>query len=548
MTCEFGWRMSPGGPVGLTVHLPAGHLALGAAVLAGSAGREGAISYRAVRAMAVSLAERGLVVVRFDYPGEGESFSLEPDQDVVERWVGALRSALEVARETVPGAPVDCVGVRLGASLALQAQGEIDGVKLAVDPMSGGRWLRRESAIRRFGLAEPPLPEGRELLGLHLTGEQAARVRRLADPDASSGWVCLMPSGGERDFATTEPHYAERPDGLIRAVLDAVPLESPRRVARGVVSTAIEVGDGAHAARHERVMVSDALPGVLSQPVHHRPDAALLMTSGGGEPMAGPGGLWCQVAQTAAGTGAICLRFDRRGAGELADPADRREPNPYTEAAVEDVAAAAAELSRRSGLDVTAVGLCVAGWLYARASAVSPIRRMVVFNNQAWQPRTEFYERLDARMELMFWLRETPDVDAQVEREVFTPGLWTRVRRAIKAPVMCVWTRMPTTAWRLLARAGMTQYPAQLWSVMDPSLQCEFHFGAEDSRKFEMWRGFTSLKELRGRGAQVAVHRWAHLDHGLLSAAARDVVRAVILDDVMNRYRGAPDKAAGPAQ
>ena len=99
------------------VSMPAGGLARGGAILCPPMGEEGRSAHRTFRRLAEALAEQGIVALRFDYDGTGDSAGLQDDPDRVASWLASVEAARQLLLDL--GAPdVSAVGMRLGATLA----------------------------------------------------------------------------------------------------------------------------------------------------------------------------------------------------------------------------------------------------------------------------------------------------------------------------------------------------------------------------------------------------------------------------------------------
>ena len=99
------------------VSRPAGGVARGGAILCPPMGEEGRAAHRTFRRLAEELAEAGIVALRFDYDGTGDSAGLQDDPDRVPAWQASIEAARQYLLDL--GAPtVAAVGMRLGATLA----------------------------------------------------------------------------------------------------------------------------------------------------------------------------------------------------------------------------------------------------------------------------------------------------------------------------------------------------------------------------------------------------------------------------------------------
>ena len=75
------------------VSRPAGGLARGGAVLCPPMGEEGRAAHRTFRRLAEELAAAGIVALRFDYDGTGDSAGLQDDPDRVPSWLASIEAA-----------------------------------------------------------------------------------------------------------------------------------------------------------------------------------------------------------------------------------------------------------------------------------------------------------------------------------------------------------------------------------------------------------------------------------------------------------------------
>ena len=135
------------------VSTPAGGLVRGGAILCPPMGEEGRSAHRTFRRLAETLADHGIVALRFDYDGTGDSAGLQDDPDRVASWLASVEAARQLLLDL--GAPdVSAVGMRLGATLAAcQAAASAPFRSLVLwDPcLSGRTFLREGEALFALG-------------------------------------------------------------------------------------------------------------------------------------------------------------------------------------------------------------------------------------------------------------------------------------------------------------------------------------------------------------------------------------------------------------
>src|SRR4051794_31191769 len=245
----FGW-----------VSRPAGGLARGGAVLCPPMGEEGRAAHRTFRRLAEELAGAGIVALRFDYDGTGDSAGLQDDPDRVASWLASIEAARQHLLDL--GAPsVAAVGMRLGATLAAAraAASTPFGSLVCWDPcLSGRTFLREGEALYGFGEnVEAPDDGLRHTPGFQYDAETAKAMRALdlgKLPDQPLADRVLPPTRADRPpppalTARFEQEGSRLDTGAATGqgqLLDVPPEESvvPSDVLRHVVGWLVEgVGD-----------------------------------------------------------------------------------------------------------------------------------------------------------------------------------------------------------------------------------------------------------------------------------------------------------------
>ncbi|HEY1229489.1 MAG TPA: alpha/beta hydrolase, partial [Ramlibacter sp.] len=99
-----------------------------AVVLCPPIGFEAVSSYPTQVQLAMALADAGLPVLRVDYHGTGDSAGDSSSPDRVEAWLASIEAAGAQARLRSGATEVALLGIRLGATLAVEAARRLGGV------------------------------------------------------------------------------------------------------------------------------------------------------------------------------------------------------------------------------------------------------------------------------------------------------------------------------------------------------------------------------------------------------------------------------------
>ncbi len=523
MTGEATWFSSGGRSLEGWVHRPEDGRAVGAIVIAGELAWERMVTYRALRVLAITAAQRGWVVVRFSWTGVGDSGPLEPGSDLVELWREDLAAAVELARTASGAAEVDAIGLRVGASM-LAAAAEVPlRTRLLWEPIGGRAFIRKQSVLLGVDLPDdfPRSPDGAELCGTWLDDGQAASLRNLADATGLDGGS--LPDGAtvvlEEDRKTAEqlyeshPWWARVPVASEKALLDRLtparpqplPAWEPERV------SIIDDPESGVAVRRTLVEVGpNDLPGILTErAVGPRADAAVLLLPGGNE-LRNAISVHERSARWLAARGVPNLRADRRSTGD-GMAADRlREPRNDSDASVDDVAEFGAFLARETHAPVTAMGTCAGGWLAARASSRrGVVQRLIMVNNSEWGVAVERQDRLnDARV------KREPDPHEQRSAPDRLALLRSGGQASYRLPY---WVGYFVRKWfeigdhaELLLRAVPSTTPMAMY------------LGDSDWKWFTQVRGQRALERMISQGKDMRVEVDPRLDHSLMSRASSD--------------------------
>ena len=471
----FGWYHPPARPAGRVV------------VMCRPLGYEAISSYPTYVQIARAFADAGLGVLRFDYPGTGDSAGDDDDPRQVAAWVDATAAAVARARELSGGAEVTLFGVRLGATLALQAAAAVGGVEslLLWAPCATGKAFVRE--LRAAGAQEPdggiaslgyryPADTVNALLALDPAGTGPAPARRaLVIPrDDLPGDGPLPKALRARGVATEVralPGYAAMVQEPRQGVLSAdtlaaltawlgpapaaggspvrLPAPAPR-VTGGVRETPLHVG------------AAGQLFGVLSEPdglaPERRGQTAILLLNVGGNYRVGPHRIYVTAARAFARAGYRTLRLDLGGIGDSPPAPGAPYANLYCKDSTQDVRAAIDTLAARGCRDFVVMGICSGSYVAFQTALVDPrIGAQVLMNSRLleWNPGQPGDTWQDSMQQ---YVKST----GYYRKALWQPRVWWRLLRgevhvrAIGlriASLAAAWLRR---AWDQLLRQGST--------------------------------------------------------------------------------------------
>lgn len=364
----FGWY-----------HAPEGRRRNEAVVLCHSVGQEYMVAYRMMRVLAERLAADGFAVLRFDWPGTGDSAGDMGDPRCatgsVAVWGDALRRAVERARTWSGSGRVSVVGLRGGALLAASETVGADRLVLWWPPSSGRQFLRELRArhaladldhdryspvVGDYTVAPGSVESDGFLIAPGLAAELGALAFASGGPTRARETLLVAPAQGAEGPAATalrergvevDVERAEGNEMIRRSTLEAeLPVEAIAGIVRWLGAKADAAaapggqggqsdhataaapdldeiaGAGAAAvdgAREEcvRFGLNARMVGVLTTPTA-RPLAEegarrpVLLLHTGGNHRVGANRMWPVWARRWAREGITTLRFDAAGLGD----------------------------------------------------------------------------------------------------------------------------------------------------------------------------------------------------------------------------------------
>ncbi|MCW2671599.1 MAG: hypothetical protein JWP14_188 [Frankiales bacterium] len=396
------------------------------AVLVPPLGYEYWTTFATLRDLAWKLADHGILALRFDYEGTGDSAGEPWDENLLEVWRADLRRAVDHVRQRGCSS-VTLVGIRFGAMLALIEASIVgaDAVVALAPVVSGKRYVRELSLLgnrvpdddprdgRAGSLVSGGLPFPDDTVAALKTLDLSAlttaprHVLLLESPGAKGGLneqlvdlgavVDVVRDHGLAQILEVPTEKSKVPAPLVAQVADWVSR-------RGAVPRPELVGDVARTAREGPVSeidwqgstISEQVVLLASQLVAVRgdpgdgapptPDLAVVFLNTGAEHHVGPGRAWVEYARHLNARGWTTFRLDFTGWGEsvFTRPTAGR---PYAASAVADAQAAAGALRDQGFARVVLVGLCSSAWVGLRAALGPGVDAVYALNPQLyWRP------------------------------------------------------------------------------------------------------------------------------------------------------------------
>lgn len=397
----FGWYHSA----------PSGCARARSVVLCPPFGVEMLWTYRNLRSLAELLARAGLPVLRFDYPGTGDSpGGNEPC--LLERWLAAIDAAVSLLRERSETEEVALCGLRLGGLLAAEAARRLPGpagrLALLAPVISGAGYARELAIWGRMRPQQRTRADWVEVAGFALHASDIDRLHTLdlkaalaeAPPSAllvldiaqdrlrDDAWSARLTTAGT---ALAIERFAGYPEFMREAYLATTPIAEFERVAaflrdgaapafHGTISSkepdaCVVVRDGATIEAPVTFGRAQDLFGILCAPGAGAYDAetgapAVVILNTGSNHRIGDARYAVLLARGLAAQGIVSLRVDLRGVGDSLRGEDPRllggGPDAYRRAHVRlygrshtaDVRAALDALAARGYGPFILVGVC----------------------------------------------------------------------------------------------------------------------------------------------------------------------------------------------
>ncbi|MDB5875187.1 MAG: hypothetical protein JWQ07_4629 [Ramlibacter sp.] len=409
----FGWyhrASSPALGVGVVLCRPVGYEAM--------------CSYRAYTEFAEILAKAGFDVLRFDYHGTGDSAGSDADPARVEAWVDSIVCGAAQVRKLAGVSRLALFGVRLGATLAVQAAQRLGGVESLVmwAPCVTGQAFARELRAASGSRAVQPdgtQPGDLEALGCLYTAQTLQDLQTIdcRRPERAPAQRVLvigrddMPAegplpasyralGADASYEVlpgyakmmVEPHESVIDYASLGAVADWLAAAPAPPAARAVTAlpARVRVAELPNGVREVPLAFGPAhsLFGILAEPPDARAapahrDTAVLLLNVGGNYRIGPNRFYVRMARSLAAAGLRAFRFDLGGIGDSRSATGPRDRHYYSRDSVADVSAAIDCLAAEGCTRFYLVGICSGSYVAFQASlADARVTGQVLMNSR----------------------------------------------------------------------------------------------------------------------------------------------------------------------
>jgi pimeloyl-ACP methyl ester carboxylesterase len=528
---RFGYLGWPDGPV------------RGAAVVCPPLGYDDTCAHTALRHLAEQLTDHGVVTLRIDYDGTGNSVGSDLDDDRVAAWTqSVVDAATELRRWGLP--QIILIGLRFGATLAVQAAARLgDGVEaLALwDPVvSGRRYVRTMRLFANSGGYEASSDDGLCVAGVEFTARTLAEmskvqidaaqlrvpclvvVRAEAESEArdlveeaASGNVEARTLDGTSALIDTDAELARIPHKILDEIASWVQKRSavaldPQPVRPRLRDQAVEVFDGVELSHRALRLGSGQLFAIDTGRVDADAESAVVMLNNGLARSIGPGRAWVELGEALAGDGLRVLRVDLSGLGDSPVRPGHAENDSYSFAIPGDIGEVIAHLHDEGVRRVVLLGLCSGAYVGFDAALDHPdIDALVCINGRYDKP---FNDRR----------RDRPHRAAGQTNRFLKPPL-------NKSPLLPFFQKVPTWIWWLLGRLHLVARPTDaIEKGLERNVRVFLIFGEEE------W----GLRALRRRGGKrfnevlesplTALVEVPGLDHSMFDPSGRARVKALV--------------------
>lgn len=540
-TEQAGWFKVEGRSLFGWVHAPQGRRPLGGVVLCYPILFERFSAQETIRRTAVVLAERGFVVLRFDYAATGDSSGRPEDLGDFWTWCEDIRAAVNLLK-SAGLIWTAVVGMRLGAELVAAASSDLADATVLWDPVwSGRQFVRRSRLLQEMVLGErpsrPPAPSEAEPGGLpipfgkrfvsSLTGltlaehEPAGHVLLLSRdgtvPPEFGGWTDLevRAATGQAAFLERELDKGVVPSDTITLVSEWLVGRAPDRPAEVVdasdlLGTSTPVSPGVY-EQVLRLGAQGELFGIATgerQEQSAKDEPVCLYFNSGAQYHIGPYRLWVDLSRSMAVEGIRSVRFDFSGIGDSDERPAFGRGDIFSPGVFQDIAEVVHQY-QNSRLII--VGLSSGGY-HALEAAV----------------KHEILGVVSIHAGVNYWALQQRDETPDFERTVFVPDRrW--LRRLVRTSVgMAVAWRVPSSVWRVLDFFRLQPDQGRgLDALGERTTQVVILLETSELTRPRAWRLLS-----RTLPSNITVMASRATDHALFSVADRATVGDVVKDAI----------------
>lgn len=412
---QAGWLAHNDDQTFYWLHQPADQPVTRLVVLCPPIGYEYVHSHRTLKFLADLLAEAGCCVARLDYPGTGNAGSDLTSPNLVNRWIDAISAVRNDLKRQRPDLTCTLMGLRLGATLAVQVTQPGDDLVLIEPVASGKRLVRELTAASRFSEVQSQsdfIESGgfiytdatlAALSALSISGadlQPAKRVLCFSEQPAKAlqaslaevDTVCQPYQGYAGMMA--EPQYTEIPFDLLTQIVSAL-VPAPRDASTLVQPERIAIADHQwHDGQFTETTTTDPQGQfyLITQPVNEAPGASVLvLINSGSVHHVGPNRTYTEFCRAAALQGIPSVRLDLLNLGDSARATVAEENHCYPADANAYVASLLADIRQRfPGRAITLGGICSGAHHALHTALMQPdlVQRLAIINPLTfyWRP------------------------------------------------------------------------------------------------------------------------------------------------------------------
>jgi pimeloyl-ACP methyl ester carboxylesterase len=396
---------------------PVGGLARGGVLCAPPIGREARAGRRAIRSIALSLAAKGFVTLRFDFDGTGDSSGGFNDEGRDRHWIESVVEAANYLR-SLGITSVSAVGMRLGATLIGVAADRhpLDFSDVVLwDPCDSGQSFLRElnalEALRRdnfqivagapietseFVFSTRAVDEIRNV-SLSKTTSTSFAARTLVVPRSDRAMSKRLRThlvGGNIEWQETneqaalldvDPIWSVLPKCTVENIVTWFCVDEPNFAPfedTQVAKSAIVEKDKGRFQVSERIVElgPQRLFGVVTEPVGDIQGPLVVMFNVANEEHTGPSRLWVELSRRWAAFGMRSVRFDLRALGDSPGPPLPMYDEFYHQSWLDDIIAVVDELNPNEISNSLFIGLCSGGYWAIEAALAIGARGVCAIN------------------------------------------------------------------------------------------------------------------------------------------------------------------------